>query len=385
MSGGATTTQNQQQQTNTQPWAPAQPMLMNILSQLGNVSPNITPAQQQAISQIEANANSLPNYSGQTQGLLSQLFAGGGATGQIPTVQNAYGKLQSSLSALADPANLDPTKTPGLTNALDTVRNDVSNQIRGQFAAAGRPAGTNADVAQAEARGVAQAEAPILLGQYNTNVGNLQNAAGSLFGGGLNTAGAVSGLQQTGLGNELQGIGVAGALPGIANQGAMSTLQAESMRSGIPLGILQQMAGIGGGIAGLGNQSQGTMSGTTTQNQSLLSTLLGASFGGLGLLGGTGAFGSSGWLNPSSAAFMFSDERVKEDIAAVGELNDGTPVYSYRYVGDETPRIGLLAQDVEKRDPGAVAEFGGVKAVDYERATRPSRVLGMLRPYLEAA
>ena len=40
---------------------------------------------------------------------------------------------------------------------------------------------------------------------------------------------------------------------------------------------------------------------------------------------------------------MFSDERLKEDIAPVGELYDGTNVYSYRYKGDHVPRIGVMA------------------------------------------
>jgi len=75
----------------------------------------------------------------------------------------------------------------------------------------------------------------------------------------------------------------------------------------------------------------------------------------------------------------FSDERVKEDIEPVGETHDGQQLYSYRYIGDAEPRVGLLAQEVEKRDPGAVVDIGGVKAVDYERALRPSRRIGMLK------
>jgi len=68
-----------------------------------------------------------------------------------------------------------------------------------------------------------------------------------------------------------------------------------------------------------------------------------------------------------SAALMMSDERVKEDISPVGELNDGTNVYLFRYKGDETPQIGVMAQEVEKKDPEAVKEIGGIKHVDYAR------------------
>lgn len=77
-------------------------------------------------------------------------------------------------------------------------------------------------------------------------------------------------------------------------------------------------------------------------------------------------------------AYMMSDERVKENKDEVGSLHDGTPVYSYNYIGDETPRIGLMAQDVEKTRPDAVREFGGIKAVDYDKATARSRAMKAL-------
>ena len=71
-----------------------------------------------------------------------------------------------------------------------------------------------------------------------------------------------------------------------------------------------------------------------------------------------------------------SDERLKEDIEPVGELFDGQPVYSYKYKWDETPRIGLMAQNVEKLYPDAVGEVGGFKAVDYGKATEYASELG---------
>ena len=69
--------------------------------------------------------------------------------------------------------------------------------------------------------------------------------------------------------------------------------------------------------------------------------------------------------------FVFSDARVKEDIEPVGELYDGKNIYRYRYKGDPsaTVHIGVMAQEVEETDPDAVVEFGGIKAVDYGKAT----------------
>lgn len=93
---------------------------------------------------------------------------------------------------------------------------------------------------------------------------------------------------------------------------------------------------------------------------------------GLGLLGGG--------LN--LAGSLFSDERLKEDITPVGELFDGTNIYSYRYKGDATPRIGVMAQEVQEKNPDAVREIGGYLAVDYGAATQYAAELGR---FLEAA
>lgn len=82
------------------------------------------------------------------------------------------------------------------------------------------------------------------------------------------------------------------------------------------------------------------------------------------------------WGNIGSTAgtlgsmFLFSDRRVKENIEEVGELDNGLPVYAYNYKGDPTPQIGLMAQDVQKKNPKAVKAFGGILAVDYRKAVK---------------
>lgn len=78
-----------------------------------------------------------------------------------------------------------------------------------------------------------------------------------------------------------------------------------------------------------------------------------------------------------SAAKIFSDRDVKrpapgdDKIKPVGKLNDGTNVYRFAYKSDPPgmTRIGLIAQEVEKRDRSAVSKIGGVRAVDMKRAT----------------
>ena len=112
----------------------------------------------------------------------------------------------------------------------------------------------------------------------------------------------------------------------------------------------------------------------------------------VGKLGVSGAGGGGGTVGGNllsgigsgigSLFGLFSDERLKEDIEPVGKLYDGQKVYSYRYKGDDTPRIGLMAQEVERVRPDAVGEVAGFKTVDYGRATEYA---SHLAKFLEAA
>jgi hypothetical protein len=100
-------------------------------------------------------------------------------------------------------------------------------------------------------------------------------------------------------------------------------------------------------------------SGLVQSNYAQQSANSNALMGGLFGLAGAGA----------TAGIKYSDARVKTDIRRVGTLDNGLSVYSYSYVWGGAPEIGLLAQDVEQFRPEAVCEVGGVKAVDYLRAT----------------
>lgn len=63
-----------------------------------------------------------------------------------------------------------------------------------------------------------------------------------------------------------------------------------------------------------------------------------------------------------------SDVRMKEDIAELGRLANGLGVYRFRYVGEETVHVGVMAQEVLAVDPGAVIHGSdGYLRVNYER------------------
>lgn len=151
-------------------------------------------------------------------------------------------------------------------------------------------------------------------------------------------------------------------------------------------GIGNLYAGLGQGInQNLGTQgaaAYGTQAGIgNAQAQADYANLAqsGAIFGGLTSLAGN-----------ALGAYMKSDERAKDDIEPVGELFDGQPVFRYRYKGEQHHQIGLIAQDVEKRDPGAIKfvpqpmteypaeqpEAKVLKFVNYKRATDMAAELG---------
>jgi hypothetical protein len=68
-----------------------------------------------------------------------------------------------------------------------------------------------------------------------------------------------------------------------------------------------------------------------------------------------------------AAPFLFSDERVKENIERIGTHEKGIGIYKYNYIGDPKPQIGVLAQEMQKVDPSAVHDVGGILAVDYDK------------------
>jgi hypothetical protein len=80
------------------------------------------------------------------------------------------------------------------------------------------------------------------------------------------------------------------------------------------------------------------------------------------LMGGLFGLGAAG-------VYKFSDKRLKKNIRKIGKTNDGQNLYSYKYKGSDEPQIGLMAQEVAKKKPDAVAVTpSGFLAVNYDKA-----------------
>ena len=190
---------------------------------------------------------------------------------------------------------------------------------------------------------------------------------------GLAQAQAIAPLYQQGYGQAVQ--------TAMGQQGVIASDLARQMQAGqqlAGLGTGAQAAALQGAQANIGAgtlQQQTQQAQDTAQYQQFLqergypfqvAQFLANIAEGTGALSGSTTTGTQ----PSS---MFSDKRLKHDAHKIGETNDGQPIYSFKYNGDNHTQLGLMAQDVEKSHPEAVGESHGYKTVDYEKATKGSR------------
>ena len=69
--------------------------------------------------------------------------------------------------------------------------------------------------------------------------------------------------------------------------------------------------------------------------------------------------------------FALSDERAKTDEKKIGETEDGMGIYSFKYNGSPKTEIGLMAQEVKRKKPGAVMTGAdGLMRVNYGKALK---------------
>jgi muramidase (phage lysozyme) len=190
---------------------------------------------------------------------------------------------------------------------------------------------------------------------------------------GLAQAQAIAPLYQQGYGQAVQ---TAQGQQGVIASDLARQMQAGQQLAGLGTGA--QAAALQGAQANIGAgtlQQQTQQAQDTAQYQQFLqergypfqvAQFLANIAEGTGALSGSTTTGNQ----PSS---MFSDKRLKHDAHKIGETNDGQPIYSFKYNGDNHTQLGLMAQDVEKSHPEAVGESHGYKTVDYEKATKGSR------------
>jgi hypothetical protein len=284
------TAQQQNQTSVTNPYRPAWGNINTLLGLSGQQANNVSvnPAEAAAFSGLAQNLGALPNLGGQVSNVAQQFMQTGDPSGLLKAGNQ---QAQDIWSPIANESR-DPTKDPGMQNLLQTIQQDVGNQVNSQFAGAGRNlSGLNQ---QALARGISQGEAVPLLNQYNQNTQDIMNAGSNMFGANYQTGQGINSGYNTGA--NLAGLApqVAAAIPYLQLQAAMQQQQLPFQNISALSGMTSQLASLGGSQSG-NTQGTGSMVGTgqtnTTVTPSLLSAIgqIGSGlFGGAGILGGLG-------------------------------------------------------------------------------------------------
>lgn len=350
----------QSQTSQTRPWEESMPLVNSLLSQYGGMNAGVTANQGGALTNLANATSAIPNFGSTAAGGINKLFSSDSSP-QVGMLQSAYGDLKSNLGGTASGANLNPYETPGFADAIRTMMQDTTDKTKGVYAGSGRDPSGAGSFAGTLGRGITSGVAPTIASQYGQNYQNMISANNQLFSGAGNTASGINNLRQSDMSNIMTSIQGAGAIPGLYTAPAQAQYAVANQQYSQPYQNLAQLLQPSVALAGLGSNSTGTGQSTQTSSPSWMSNI----GQGVGIAG--------------SLMGMFSDERLKTDIAKVGKLDDGQNIYSYRYRGDAVPRIGLLAQEVEQVRPEAVVEHpSGFKMVRYDIATRGARV-GALR------
>jgi hypothetical protein len=130
--------------------------------------------------------------------------------------------------------------------------------------------------------------------------------------------------------------------------------------------IMALTSSLGSAVKGMSANSASSFAGTGSGSYSPGSKL--------DLNYGSGSYlGSYLQNNPYNGSYMYSDARIKENIEPIGKLFNGLTVYMFNFKGENTARIGLIAQEVAQLIPEAVFEDAeGLLCVDYDLACQPA-------------
>lgn len=225
------------------------------------------------------------------------------------------GFLDRSLKALKGELPVDPA----LESSLETSEQALREKLQAQFGAGYETSSPAIET----------------LGEFNKNKELLREGA---------RTGQLTLSEQLGLTREQQRQFTQG--------GAMDALQ------GSAVGAPMTFAGAFGQVArGYGQAQQPYLQNRQMQaqmsmaNQDRLYRLIGA---------GIGAGGQAG-----SAAIMFSDPELKDDVVPVGMTRDGLPIYAYTLKTTGERFLGVMSPDVEAILPEAVLQKQGWDVVDY--------------------
>lgn len=155
----------------------------------------------------------------------------------------------------------------------------------------------------------------------------------------------------------------------LANNTMSSNDQVASLKNQTYTSAMDKLANIGTGLGSFSIQQLGaalsgfsgsgsSLAGASTTQQSVLqaqSAQKASTMGFLGELAGAGGSALSGGFAAGGA--FASDVRLKENIVPIGQIRD-VPFYSFTFIGDDRPQIGVMAQELFQTHPEFVIPGG---------------------------
>lgn len=269
-------------QATRDPWAPAQPLLNDVLGQartLGNDVSNFTPTYSDA---TRAGVAGL-------QGVAGNPLAAEGANRTLADgTLGGYGAGRDQLMRTASGQMLGQGGNPYLDQVLQTARQRAADSVNGQFSGAGRYGSGAHTGVLADRLGAIETDARMK--DYNTERANQLAAANTLHSTGLQ-AGQFAGATDAAALQRQQIMLQAG---GLQDQMDASIRQA-------PMQAAQWMAGLGTPIAGLGGTQNSTSTSTTPANVGGM--IGGGLMAGLGLMTGNPMMAANGATTVGSGFF----------------------------------------------------------------------------------
>jgi hypothetical protein len=134
-----------------------------------------------------------------------------------------------------------------------------------------------------------------------------------------------------------------------------------------------QQLGIEGGLNQFNTQQQQLMmllqlaGGLPTSGASEFNPGSAGSTGAIGNFLNTLAGGAGSAMGGGLGGLAMSDRRVKRDITPAGTTPSGTKMYRFRYLNDDTYRIGVMADEVEHIPNAVHRNAAGLAFVDYSK------------------
>ena len=285
---------NQTTTSRTEPYAPAEPYLQDILGEASNIY-------RSGLGRSFFPSSTVVPFANQTQEALNLQQAAAlqqaAPSAMLGQAANTFGQFAGG------PMSAYSTLTPQadyLTNLRSGITSDVLGSVQSQFGGMGRT-GTSPAAQQAAARGIAQAYAPLAAQLGSQERGRELSAMESAFGRSLSAAGQLPGIQQA-MDMRRQGAiadlgGVGSAYENLAQRQLQDQIARFQFGQQAPMQQLQQYAGLISPIAsgfptgintgpgtqsgGLGGAFGGAVAGSTLGTPGAIG---GALLGGLGFL-----------------------------------------------------------------------------------------------------